>query len=91
MHACISKRLEISPAKSPFFYNCVGKTLDSMSNKSTIGFKLKVFKLNKDPRVAALLGFSTKIHPRELFPVLQEGTSSMHACALSYVAFNGNA
>jgi endonuclease-3 len=33
--------------------------------------------LSKDPRVAALLEFSTQIHPRELIPVLQEGAASV--------------
>lgn len=33
--------------------------------------------MSKDPRVTALLEFSTRIHPRELFPVLQEEAASV--------------
>jgi len=33
--------------------------------------------LNEDPRVVMLLNFSAGIKPRELFPVLQEGASSV--------------
>jgi len=33
--------------------------------------------LTKDPRVKTLFQFSTRIHPRELFPVLEEGAASV--------------
>lgn len=51
---------------------------DSISdkNRETLKFK-RDWELSKDSRVSALLEFGTRIQPRELFPVLQEGAASV--------------
>jgi len=70
--------LVISHSKTPHFL-LKRERLDSASNNSNLTHsgQKRGCELDKDPRVATLLEFSTRIHPRELFPVLQEGASSV--------------